>query len=154
MDLKNIVAAVDFSDTSLLALETAFSLASETGATLHLLHVLDEHLLAPIGPLRLTMAELREQRKEQMERLIPENWDDSVPIRRMVIEGDPASAVAEFALDHDADMIVAGTHGRKGVARVLMGSTAEKLLREAPCQILIVKSHKSAVPESSAEAEA
>src|SRR5690606_28989712 len=154
MDLKKIVAAVDFSDTSLLALETAYSLASETGATLYLLQVIDEHLLAPIGPLRLTMAELREQREKQLEELIPENWDESMPIERVVIEGDPPSAVAEFALNNNADMIVAGTHGRKGVARVLMGSTAEKLLREAPCQVLVVKPHKSAVSEPDAEAQA
>ena len=55
------------------------------------------------------------------------------------LEGKPAKMIADFAREKDADLIVVGTHGRTGLDRLLMGSTAEGLLREAPCQVLVVK---------------
>jgi len=50
-----------------------------------------------------------------------------------------ARSIAQFAEEKEADLIVVGTHGRKGLSRMLMGSTAETLLRQAPCKVLVVK---------------
>ncbi len=57
----------------------------------------------------------------------------------VLTEAAPAKAIAEFAQEKDADLIVVGTHGKKGVTRALLGSTAESLLRQSPCQVLVVK---------------
>ena len=59
--------------------------------------------------------------------------------RHKLLTGPPADTIADFAEEKGADMIIVGTHGRKGLARVFLGSTAESLLREAPCQVLVVK---------------
>lgn len=142
MKLNRIVVATDFSDVSLRALEAAFSLDLESNATVYLMHVLEN----PIGvdPIVGWVAPFAEPYGEAMDRLaslIPENRQRDVTIECVVETGIPAKVIADFAWKKGADMIVVGTHGRTGLTRVLMGSTAEKLLREAPCQVLVVKAH-------------
>ena len=139
MNLRRIVAATDFSDVSLAAIETAFSLASETGATLYLLYVMElplaiDPVVGIVGP---PVQEQYEAEMERLSELVPVNMKEKVEF--VVLEGVPARKIAEFAASCGADLIVVGTHGRKGLSRMLLGSTAESLLREAPCQVLIAK---------------
>lgn len=142
MDLKKIVVATDFSDTSLGAVETALSLAQESGAALYLLHVVE----GPVGidpvvgsTLATSVEGMKEAALRHLQTLIPANLGQNLSIEKVVIEGKPSHAIAEFARRQGADMIVVGTHGRAGLTRMLLGSTAEHLLREAPCQVLVVK---------------
>ena len=143
MKLNRIVVATDFSDVSLRALETAFSLALESDATVYLVHVLES--LARVDPflgwVSPSLAEPYEEVMDRLATLIPENRHRDVTIERVVETGIPAKTIADLARKKGADMIVVGTHGRTGIARMLMGSTAESLLREAPCQVLVVKPH-------------
>jgi universal stress protein A len=62
-----------------------------------------------------------------------------IPVSHVLLEGDPAAEVARFAADACVDVIVIGTHGRTGVDRLVMGSVAERVMREAPCSVLVVK---------------
>ena len=57
----------------------------------------------------------------------------------MFLEGDPAEEILRYAADAGTDLIVLGTHGRTGLERLLMGSVAEKVMRDAPCSVLVVK---------------
>ncbi|UCF36528.1 MAG: universal stress protein [Acidobacteriota bacterium] len=140
---KTIVAAIDFSEYSLMALETAFHLLpDDEESTLILLHVLEiPKSIDPIGLLKPSLEELSAEALERMEDLIPLNRSGKIAIQRLAIQGAPAKTIAKAADENGADMILVGTHGRKGLARVLLGSTAEALLREAPCQVLVVKHH-------------
>ena len=146
MKLNRIVVATDFSDVSLLALEAALNLDLGSNATLYLLHVLEiPRVVDPIvGWVPPSDAEPYEDAMDRLASLVPENWQKTVSIERAVVNGSPAREIARFAKDKEADMIVVGTHGRTGIARALMGSTAETLLREAPCQVLVVKPHVAA----------
>ena len=144
MDLKNIVVATDFSDNSLPALKTAFSLTLDTKAALHLVHVIEIPATAPavgpaMAPVQAPIERLRRRALQQMEQLIPADWETDIEVETHILAGNPAKEIAEFASEKNADLIVVGTHGRKGLPRVLLGSTAEALLREAPCQVLVVK---------------
>lgn len=131
MELQKIVAAVDFSDASLLALETTFDLALENESTVYLVHV---------GTSRESHEpDLHAKLEERLNQLIPVNCPSQV--ETVILEGIPAKEVARFARENSVDLIVAGTHGRKGLSRILMGSTAEELLREAPCRVLVSKPH-------------
>jgi universal stress protein A len=143
MKLNRIVVATDFSDVSLRALEAAFSLDLEPDAKLYLLHVMDRPtgLDQFVGWVQPAIAELYEEAMDRLGNLAPKNWRRNVTIEREVVTGTPAKEIARFAREKEADMIIVGTHGRTGLARVLMGSTAESLLREAPCQVLVVKPH-------------
>ena len=137
---RNIIAAIDFSESSLLAMETALGLLPERGGILCLLHVLEvPRGIDPIGVLQPSIEELDAEALERLQDLVPDNPDKNVQIERLVVRGSPAKTIASQARERGADLIVVGTHGRTGLARMLLGSTAEALLRQAPCQVLVVK---------------
>jgi nucleotide-binding universal stress UspA family protein len=144
MNLTCIVVATDLSESSLPALETALNLTLETTATLHLVHVIEVPAVAPaiapaVAPVEPPIENLRQQALRRLKDLIPENWEQDIRIETVVLVGAASREIASFAFEKDADMIIVGTHGRKGISRILMGSTAESLLRAASCQVLVVK---------------
>ncbi len=153
MNINRIVAATDFSETAMVAVETALSLAMESRATLYLVHVMElpTGVDPMIGVVQPPLPTWREDSMQKLQKLVPENWQQNIRTEKKVLLGSPATSIAEFAQEKNADMIVVGTHGRRGLARMLMGSTAETLLREAPCQVLVVK-HK-ATNEAESEEE-
>lgn len=75
--------------------------------------------------------------RTQLETIRPEN--PNIPVHHVFLEGDPAAEIVRFAVDSGVGIIVMGTHGRTGVQRLLMGSVAEKVMRDAPCSVLVVK---------------
>ena len=75
--------------------------------------------------------------RSQLETIRPAN--PRIRVHHMFLEGDPATEIVQYANDAGMDLIVMGTHGRTGVERLLMGSVAEKVMREAPCSVLVVK---------------
>lgn len=79
----------------------------------------------------------REYWREQLEQIRPANAE--IIIHHVLLEGDPATEIVRFAAEENMNLVVMGTHGRTGVDRLLMGSTAEKVLREAPCSVLVIK---------------
>ena len=140
MRYGTIVIATDFSESSLLAMETGLQLAQESEAEVHLLHVFNPPVgMDPMGMTAPSIGDLEEEAKSQLEGLVPENMPEGVTIHPVVLRGMPTSTIAEFARDKDADLIVVGTHGRTGLGRLFMGSTAEALLRQAPCHVMVVK---------------
>jgi nucleotide-binding universal stress UspA family protein len=141
MEFRRIVVSTDFTENSLPALEAAFGLASEMTVKLYIVHVVEIPAVAapPMASVVPPVDQLYKAAKERLDGLVPENFKYDMAIETVVLTGTPAAAISEFAKDKDVDIIVVGTHGRKGLARVLMGSTAEALLREAPCQVLVVK---------------
>ncbi|HEV8131019.1 MAG TPA: universal stress protein [Acidobacteriota bacterium] len=141
MNLNTIVVATDFSEASLIAAETAFRLALESHAVVYLLHVVEYPVPTDpfVGVVVPSLGQLYSEEMERLQSLIPHNLKGRLIIKWVVLAGSPAKMIARFADQEDADLIVVGTHGRKGLSRMLMGSTAESLLREAPCQVLVVK---------------
>jgi nucleotide-binding universal stress UspA family protein len=75
--------------------------------------------------------------RKQLESIRPSNPD--IPTHHVFLEGDPASEIVSFCRDALIDLVVMGTHGRTGVERMLLGSVAEQVLRDAPCSVLVVK---------------
>lgn len=79
----------------------------------------------------------------QLEQVRPSN--PNIPVSHVLLEGDPATEITRFAADSGIDVIVIGTHGRTGVEQLVMGSVAEKVMREAPCSVLVVKLPRGSV---------
>ncbi len=79
----------------------------------------------------------------QLEQVRPSN--PNIPVSHVLLEGDPATEITRFAADAGIDVIVIGTHGRTGVDQLVMGSVAEKVMREAPCSVLVVKLPRGSV---------
>ena len=140
--MKTIVAATDFSEVSLVAIETAFRLNLESKGTLYLLHIVDLPLVHhPMGIYHPSASESQDEADNKLRSLIPDNWDQNATVETALLlaKDSPAGMIADFAAEKDADLIVVGTHGRTGLERLLMGSTAESLLHQSPCQVLVVK---------------
>jgi nucleotide-binding universal stress UspA family protein len=124
--VKKILYPTDFSSYSNQAYFHALGLAETYGAALAVVYV---H--APGGPGD------KEHWRAQLEQVRPAN--PKIPVAHVVLEGDPAAEITRYAADTGTDVIVIGTHGRTGVDRLVMGSVAEKVMRDAPCSVLVVK---------------
>ena len=138
MKAKKIIFPTDFSTGADAALETAVSLARDTGATLIVVHVEEPpthygHGYCYYGPLDPSALQIRDMLEEVVLKVT------SVACERRLITGKPAESIVKLAEDEEADMIVMGTHGRTGFARILMGSVTETVVRQAPCPVLTFK---------------
>ena len=71
----------------------------------------------------------------------------SIAVAHVFLEGDPAAEIVRHATAAGSDVIVLGTHGRSGVDRLLMGSVAERVMRDAPCSVMVVKLPRARLPD-------
>ncbi len=132
----NILCPVDFDQNSLAAVPIAARLAQEQNATLCLLHVI--HLHPPAEPA-LSFAEAEAKARTRLEQLAHQKFKAGTRYELLVITGDPAAEVLQVAAGLGDDLIVMATHGRRGFRRLVLGSVAERVVREAPCPVLTVR---------------
>jgi nucleotide-binding universal stress UspA family protein len=142
-----ILVAVAFDETGDSALEIAArSTELHPDAQLHVIHVMPEHTADDVDGERFSfnarLARAPEQLKERVEQL----WSHKrIQVTGHIRAGNPAKCVLQAAVDFDADLIVVGTHKRTGVDKLVSGSVAERIVREAHCAVLI------AVPKDHAQ---
>ena len=146
MSVKRILAPIDFSPDSLRALAYARTLAKRFRAELVALHVVDQTYLAGAPELTIANPRLAEILHEQWqlataqaERLgaqLKKQWRRS---RILLKRGTPSQTIVDTARRSGADLIVMATHGRTGLAHVLIGSVAERVVRHAHCAVLTVR---------------
>lgn len=140
---KNILVPTDFSDLSAPALDYASLLGRAFDARILLVHVVEHPVFLPTSGM--TPAALPAVDDEiddwviknlgQLQDRAPNDVD--VATRR--VDGEPAEEIVDLAKEENTDLILMSTHGRTGLSRMLLGSTAEKVLRKAPCPVLYVK---------------
>jgi nucleotide-binding universal stress UspA family protein len=137
MDLKNILVATDFGPAADAALAYGRSLATQFDATLSVIHVAENYFLRPsaIDPAVLKAAAARhlEERLTAADRVMLNAH------AVLELSDRPANTITAYANRNGIDLIVMGTHGRTGLAHVLMGSVAEQVVRTAPCPVLTVR---------------
>src|SRR5262245_10843824 len=139
--IKTILHPTDFSPRSQAAFEMACSLARERQARLVLLHVVEVPLTVPSGVMTAPPAPLPETEKDAAWTKIKamKAPDSSIALDQRVVMGDVGTSILDIAKEVRADLIVLGTHGRTGLSRLLMGSVAEKVVRNAACPVLTLK---------------
>ena len=144
--VQRILAPVDFSDCSLDALEYAVQMAQQFKATMTVLHVLE-----PVSyglDLTLTQASERERLRTRLEAelgtLTRAIATEGVTVHHAIQGGTPADSLLRFLEGNQCDLVVMGTHGRRGLSHLVNGSVAEAVLRRSPCPVLTVKSPKFA----------
>jgi nucleotide-binding universal stress UspA family protein len=146
---KKILVPVDFSEHSTLALDTAVALAQDSDASLTIVHVYEPLAIAvPEGyqlfteeQLTRLFAELQRELAQQRQRA------ELAGARRVdteLLHGFAVSEIQNFAQQCGFDLIVMGTHGRRGWSHALLGSVAERVVRVAPCPVLTVRAPKAA----------
>jgi nucleotide-binding universal stress UspA family protein len=145
IEMKRILFPTDFSENSKVAQKYACTLAEQFQADLHLLHVLvDPAVVIPepgtFFPIPDTfLAEMQEKTKAALDKALDPAWCERNKVHRVMRRGTPFVEIVKYAREADVDLIVIGTHGRTGLAHVLLGSVAEKIVRKAPCPVLTVR---------------
>jgi nucleotide-binding universal stress UspA family protein len=146
-DIKNILVPIDFSENSPKILRSAISLAKKCDAALTVVFVVQSiedysGFFVPHMPITQFEEEMVGGANKKMESFIEDNMDPSVSYSSKVLIGDVAEEILKLAEDEKSDMIVMGTHGYKGLEKVLFGSIAEKVVKRSPCPVLTVNPYK------------
>jgi nucleotide-binding universal stress UspA family protein len=154
--IDRVVAPVDLSEQSALVRDHAAALATVYGASLDLLHVVEEAAFPTaygVDPLTPAQPDVQDRAREALESLAADLDDFPNLVNTHVLAGYAARDIVDFADEHAADLLVMATHGRTGLQRFLIGSVTEKVVRSAPCPVFTVKSFgKSLVPHREGEA--
>jgi eukaryotic-like serine/threonine-protein kinase len=135
---KKVLFATDFSKLSDAALSQAAALCRDSQAKLLIVHVEEPPAAYGAGDLYYGLPDPDQNALRRMlDEVKPD--DPAIDVERHLLIGDPASEIAALAAEQQVDLIVIGTHGRSGLSRLLIGSTAESIVRKAPCAVLTVK---------------
>jgi nucleotide-binding universal stress UspA family protein len=143
-----VIACVDFSDTSRKALDQAARSAAHDGAVLRVLHVFDApwHRLHYRAPTPQASADYQKQYRDGLRRRLEAFCEPVVPevtgleARYEIFDyRGHGAGISEFVKQVDGDLVVLGTRGRTNLRDILLGSTAERVVRDTPCSILAVK---------------
>ena len=157
LEFKKICCATDFSEPSRIAMLEAAELARRLDAQLELVHVrmppptVGTDLLAtPIEATGTALAEIEKTMatwRDEAERLVGR------AVRSTVLTGDAAGEIVRLARERAIDLVVVGTHGLRGLRRLVIGSVAERIVREAPCAVVVARRREPTVAnEVAAEA--
>ena len=144
IDLRRILVPIDFSDHSKKALQYAIPFAEQFKATIDLLYVVEPAIYPAdfsFGQVGFPAVEdeLRQRGAEELESLIKREIGARVNARSSVRTGKAAYEIEQYAREESIDLIIIATHGHSGMEHVLFGSTAEKVVRHAPCPVLVVR---------------
>jgi nucleotide-binding universal stress UspA family protein len=144
---KRILVPTDFSTLGQSALEAATALAKERDAELMIVHVEEPPSAYAYGEFYIGADE---PDRSALEAMLAEvrPADPAVPCTHRLLVGSPAKEIVKLAASEKVDMIVMPTHGRTGLARVLMGSVAEEVVRKANCPVLTIKGAKPALQKA------
>ena len=153
MFIRHILVATDFSDRSRAALRYAVGLARELGAGIDVLHVIapprkselimDAYLGRPMPRVDPGLVAEAERR---LERFVHEVPHEGVKLGRLVEPGDPAATIVRMATELPADLIVIGTHARTGVAELMLGSVAHRVITVASCPVVTLRGDEPGLP--------
>jgi nucleotide-binding universal stress UspA family protein len=159
-EIKRMLVPTDFSPASDIAFNYALDLAKRQGASLHLLHVIDDASFATAYPdgFYVELPGLREQliteSTRRLQDLAAQCAEANVVATVDVAVGRPARVTIDEAKARGTDLIVMGTHGRSGFAHLMLGSVAERVVRSAPCAVLTVRDTSRTADAIAAEAAA
>jgi universal stress protein A len=143
LKLKSILVPIDFSRISQKALDYALPLAKQFGATITLLHAIEP------PPYSVDLAYLPKgeefpigSMKKELDALAKKTIEPTILKEVIVQVGTAFEVITNLARDSEVDLIVITTHGHTGLKHVFMGSTAERVVRHAPCPVLVVRKHE------------
>lgn len=143
-DIKTILVPIDFSDYSKNALRYSVNLAKKFSSKMFLIYVI-EPMIYPadfsMGQVAVPTADLdmTQRAEEELNNLAKNEIDSSIEVKTIIKSGKPFVEIIETAAEVDADLIIIATHGHTGVEHLLFGSTAEKVVRKAPCPVLTIR---------------
>jgi nucleotide-binding universal stress UspA family protein len=141
---NRIMVATDFTEASTPAFQEAIELAKKDGSELLISHayqppnMVQADTVAP-GVYEEWDRNLRSRVQEMLQGLVDDAKKAGVPAKPLVLTGAPYEAIVDAAKENKADLVVMGTHGRKGVSRFFLGSVASRVISTAPCPVMTVR---------------
>ena len=144
---KQVLFPVDFTLSSEKVLPFALDVAKKSDAKLHILYVAHDlaemdTLAIPHPALQTFATEIKVYAEQRMKDFYDEHYEDLKGVERHIAVGDPSDEIIKLAETIGADLIIMGTHGRKGLDRVVFGSVAENVIRNSPIPVMTVNPHK------------
>lgn len=143
MEIKKILFPTDFSEGSAYAIPFALDLAGKYGAKLYVIHVVYD-IVSTVGwyvphvNAEEMYASMEEGAIRELEKYCAEDLKGYAPVESGTVRGVPHEEILRFASEKQIDLIVMGTHSRKGIDRMIFGSTAERVVRHSPCPVITV----------------
>ena len=145
---RKILVPTDFSEQFMIALNYAKELIGNGNSELHIIHII-EHSVYP-ADLGITQAsfvdlemEMNKKSMEQLEMIKKNLQSEGINPIIKISSGRASERIIEYANEHHIDLICIATHGRSGLEHFLFGSTAEKVIRKAPCPVLAVRQRRN-----------
>lgn len=140
---KRILCPIDLSDISSSIVPYVKSLAKKYGSEVHLLFVARlfkyyENIYVPAVSIRSFEDDLCKGAKKRLEEFVQEHFKDLPSVRAEVITGDPSLEIIRYVEREGIDLVVIGTHGRKGLDHIVFGSVAEHVVKHAPIPVMSV----------------
>lgn len=145
ISLKTVLVPVDFSDTSDVALRYGKALATAFGASLQVIHIVQEPYAQPwaVEAYGFSLATLQEdwmkEAAAKLDEAITQEERVTLKATTATLLGHPVAEILRHAGEQNVDLIVMGTHGRGAIGHMVMGSVAERVVRRAPCPVLTVR---------------
>lgn len=143
-NIKKVLVPIDFSDYSKSALKYSVNFVKFFDAELHLVYVIEPVIYPPdfsMGQIAIPAMDLEMDKRaaEELEKLAKKEIPPQTKVNIHVKTGKPYIEIIETAGENDIDLIIIATHGHTGVEHILFGSTAEKVVRKAPCPVLSLR---------------
>ncbi len=142
--IKKVLVPIDFSDYSKSALKYAVNFAKSFSAEIVLVYVVEPVIYPPdfsMGQIAMPSmnSEWDERAKEELQKLAKSEIPGESIVKTIIKTGKPFVEIIETAKEENIDLIIIATHGHSGVEHILFGSTAEKVVRKAPCPVLTLR---------------
>jgi nucleotide-binding universal stress UspA family protein len=143
-EINKVLVPIDFSDYSKIALKYAVDFAQKFNAEMFLVYVVEPVIYPPdfsMGQIAIPSVntEWDIKAKEELDKLADSEIPDGVKVKTTIKTGKPFLEIIETASEEDVDLIIIATHGHSGMEHILFGSTAEKVVRKAPCPVLTLR---------------
>ncbi len=143
-NIKKVLVPIDFSDYSKNSLKYAVNFVKCFNADLYLIYVVEPVIYPPdfsMGQIAIPSVDLEMDKRavEELQKLAKKNIPGEVKVETIVKTGKPFIEIIETASEQNIDLIIIATHGHTGVEHILFGSTAEKVVRKAPCPVLTIR---------------
>jgi nucleotide-binding universal stress UspA family protein len=144
LTIKSILAPIDFSDYSINSLKYAVSFAKQFQSSIILIYVIEPIVYPPdfsMGQIVLPSVdnEIYPRAVEELEKLAASEAPPEIKVKTIIKTGKPFIEIIETAKEESVDLIIIASHGSSGVEHMLFGSTAEKVVRKAPCPVLTLR---------------
>jgi nucleotide-binding universal stress UspA family protein len=146
-EFKKILFPIDFSESTPKILPYVTTMSKTFGGTIYLLYVVRDlkyltSFHVPHPSLDLIEREIAENSEKMMDRVCDEDLQGCPRFVKKILVGDAASEIIRYADEMKVDLIIMGTHGRKGLEKALFGSVAEKVVKNSPVPVLIINPYK------------